>query len=189
MSKDYLSFFTLMGNGSNRTTVIYWMSSIPRPSRHSARSVWAPQLRSMLPPRPQEPRLQAGRKQVLQNAWRLLDKILTGIKARAEDLAQAISQEMGAPISFARTAQVGTGIAHFATARQILASYQFEETRGSTQIVKETGRCVWHDYALELATEPAYLQSRARPCNGLHNGAETQRTSAYQRYDSGRNHS
>jgi aldehyde dehydrogenase (NAD+) len=67
----------------------------------------------------------------------VLDKILAGIKARAEDLAQAISQEMGAPISFARTAQVGTGIAHFATARQILASYQFEETRGSTQIVKE----------------------------------------------------
>ncbi len=67
----------------------------------------------------------------------ILDKILAGIKARAEELAQAISQEMGAPISFARTAQVGTGIAHFATARHILASYEFEESRGSTQIVKE----------------------------------------------------
>jgi aldehyde dehydrogenase (NAD+) len=67
----------------------------------------------------------------------ILDKILAGIKARSEDLAQAISQEMGAPISFARTAQVGTGLAHFATARQILANYQFEETRGTTQIIKE----------------------------------------------------
>lgn len=67
----------------------------------------------------------------------ILDKILAGIKARAEDLAQAISQEMGAPISFARTAQVGTGIAHFATARHILSSYAFEETRGTTQIIKE----------------------------------------------------
>ena len=67
----------------------------------------------------------------------LLDKILAGIKARAEELAQAISQEMGAPISFARTAQVGTGIAHFATARQILSAYEFEEARGSTQIIKE----------------------------------------------------
>ena len=66
-----------------------------------------------------------------------LDKILAGIKARAEDLAQAISQEMGAPIGFARTAQVGTGIAHFATARHILSTYAFEEARGSTQIVKE----------------------------------------------------
>jgi len=67
----------------------------------------------------------------------ILDKILAGIKDRAEDLAQAISQEMGAPISFARTAQVGTGIAHFATARHILSSYAFEETRGTTQIIKE----------------------------------------------------
>ncbi|ALO45236.1 aldehyde dehydrogenase family protein [Pseudohongiella spirulinae] len=67
----------------------------------------------------------------------ILDKILAGIKARSEDLAQAISQEMGAPISFARTAQVGTGLAHFATARQILASYEFEEARGTTQIIKE----------------------------------------------------
>lgn len=67
----------------------------------------------------------------------ILDKILEGIKARSEDLAQAISQEMGAPISFARTAQVGTGIAHFAAARQILAGYEFEESRGQTQIIKE----------------------------------------------------
>lgn len=67
----------------------------------------------------------------------ILDKILAGIKARSEDLAQAISQEMGAPISFARTAQVGTGLGHFATARQILANYEFEETRGTTQIIKE----------------------------------------------------
>jgi len=67
----------------------------------------------------------------------ILDKILAGIKDRAEDLAQAISQEMGAPISFARTAQVGTGIAHFATARHILSTYAFEETRGTTQIIKE----------------------------------------------------
>jgi len=67
----------------------------------------------------------------------ILDKILAGIKARAEDLAQAISQEMGAPIGFARTAQVGTGIAHFATARHILSTYAFEETRGTTQIIKE----------------------------------------------------
>jgi len=67
----------------------------------------------------------------------VLDKIIGGIKARSEELAQAISQEMGAPISFARTAQVGTGIGHFATARAILENYQFEETRGKTQVIKE----------------------------------------------------
>lgn len=67
----------------------------------------------------------------------VLDKIIGGIKARSEELAQAISQEMGAPISFARTAQVGTGIGHFATARAILENYQFEETRGKTQVIQE----------------------------------------------------
>ncbi|HDZ09423.1 aldehyde dehydrogenase family protein [Pseudohongiella sp.] len=67
----------------------------------------------------------------------VLDKIIGGIKARSEELAQAISQEMGAPISFARTAQVGTGIGHFATARAILENYEFEETRGKTQVIKE----------------------------------------------------
>lgn len=67
----------------------------------------------------------------------ILDKIVAGIKARGEELAQAISQEMGAPISFARTAQVGTGIGHFATARQILADFEFEHLRGKTLISQE----------------------------------------------------
>lgn len=67
----------------------------------------------------------------------ILDKIITGIKARAEELALAISQEMGAPISMARTAQVGTGIAHFTAAREILRNYEFEQDRGTSRIVRE----------------------------------------------------
>lgn len=67
----------------------------------------------------------------------ILDNIIEGIKSRAEELARAVSSEMGAPISFARTAQVGTGIAHFAMARQILCTYLFEEPRGNTRIVRE----------------------------------------------------
>ena len=67
----------------------------------------------------------------------VLDKILAGIKERSEELAQAISKEMGAPISFARTAQVGTALGHFSTARKILADFEFEEARGTSQIVKE----------------------------------------------------
>lgn len=67
----------------------------------------------------------------------ILDKIIAGIKARAEELALAISQEMGAPIAMARTAQVGTGIAHFTAAREILRNYEFEQTRGTSKIVKE----------------------------------------------------
>ncbi len=67
----------------------------------------------------------------------ILDRIIAGIQARAEELAVAISSEMGAPIAFARAAQVGTGIGHFTTAREILRHYVFEKARGNTRIVKE----------------------------------------------------
>lgn len=68
---------------------------------------------------------------------KVLTRVVDGIKARSEDLAQAISKEMGAPISFARSAQVGTGLAHFATAAKIITNYPFEEARGTTQVVRE----------------------------------------------------
>jgi len=67
----------------------------------------------------------------------LLDRIIAGMRARAEELAQAVSREMGAPIAFARSAHVGSGLAHFLTARRILADYAFETTRGTTTIQRE----------------------------------------------------
>jgi len=67
----------------------------------------------------------------------ILDRIVKGIKERAEELAQAISREMGAPITLARKAHVGTGLGHFATARGILADYPFEEQRGTSAVVRE----------------------------------------------------
>ncbi|MFT5656862.1 MAG: aldehyde dehydrogenase (NAD+) [Gammaproteobacteria bacterium] len=42
----------------------------------------------------------------------LLEKLLVITQRRAEDLARAISTEMGAPISMAREAQAGAGIGH-----------------------------------------------------------------------------
>ncbi|MFY0681867.1 MAG: aldehyde dehydrogenase family protein [Thalassovita sp.] len=44
----------------------------------------------------------------------LLERLLEVTKARKEDLAQAISAEMGAPISMARDAQADCGIGHLA---------------------------------------------------------------------------
>ncbi|MEX2468334.1 MAG: aldehyde dehydrogenase family protein [Pseudohongiellaceae bacterium] len=66
-----------------------------------------------------------------------LKKIIAGIKARSEELAKAISSEMGAPIGFAKAAQVGAGLAHFMTASKILDDYEFVEVRGTTKIVRE----------------------------------------------------
>lgn len=67
----------------------------------------------------------------------ILDRILAGIKERSEELAQAVSREMGAPIKLARSAHVGTALGHFSTARKILADYEFDEMRGSTCVTRE----------------------------------------------------
>ena len=67
----------------------------------------------------------------------LLDKITAGVQARMGEMAEAISDEMGAPMWLAKAAQVPAGMGHFATAAAILRNYQFEEMRGTTLLRKE----------------------------------------------------
>ena len=67
----------------------------------------------------------------------VLQKIMAGIQARAGDLAAAITSEMGAPVCLANAAQVPSGLGHFAAVLPVLENYKFQETRGSTLIVKE----------------------------------------------------
>lgn len=67
----------------------------------------------------------------------VLSKIIAGIQERTDELASAVSREMGAPIGFAKAAQVGAGMGHFATTMEILKSYAFEQSQGATRIVKE----------------------------------------------------
>ena len=67
----------------------------------------------------------------------LIEAILAEYKARAGDMAEAISQEMGAPISLARTAQVGSGLGHLMSAAKALREFQFEEQIGNSLVVHE----------------------------------------------------
>ena len=67
----------------------------------------------------------------------VISNIIAGMKARGDEIATAISNEMGAPMGLAKTAQLGSGMGHFANILGILDSYEFEEVRGSTKIVKE----------------------------------------------------
>lgn len=67
----------------------------------------------------------------------LLHRLLECYKDRYEDIAQAVSQEMGAPLSFAREAQVLAGQVHIEAAIEALDRYVFEEQRGTTRVVKE----------------------------------------------------
>ena len=67
----------------------------------------------------------------------LMEKILKVYKTRYNDIAEAISAEMGAPITLSQKAQVATGVGHFMTAIKILKDYAFEEVRGTTLLRKE----------------------------------------------------
>ncbi|AQR73833.1 aldehyde dehydrogenase family protein [Sphingomonas sp. LM7] len=67
----------------------------------------------------------------------LIERILEAYKARAGDMAEAISLEMGAPLSLARTAQVGSGIGHLMSAARALQEFQFEEQIGKSLVVHE----------------------------------------------------
>jgi aldehyde dehydrogenase (NAD+) len=67
----------------------------------------------------------------------LLQRILEAYKARAEELAQVITAEMGAPIALSTRAQVGAGVSHLNTAIEVLERYAFEASQGSTLIVRE----------------------------------------------------
>ena len=67
----------------------------------------------------------------------VIGNIISGLKARGDEMALAISHEMGAPMGLSKTAQLGSGLGHFASILGILENYEFEEIRGSTKIVKE----------------------------------------------------
>ena len=57
----------------------------------------------------------------------LLGKIIEAYKARAKDIALAISDEMGAPMMMAERAQAGSGLGHLMSTLQVLKDYHFEE--------------------------------------------------------------
>ena len=72
----------------------------------------------------------ADRRELLANIGREYNK-------RYNDIADAVSQEMGAPLAFARAAQAAIGAAHLAEIVRVMGEYQFETMRGSTRIVRE----------------------------------------------------
>ncbi len=67
----------------------------------------------------------------------LLGAILAEYQKRSADLADAVSEEMGAPASLAAGPQVQMGMGHLATALEALKKFQFEVEHGSTLVVKE----------------------------------------------------
>jgi aldehyde dehydrogenase (NAD+) len=67
----------------------------------------------------------------------LLERVIAEYKKRYDDMAAAITEEMGAPKVLSQKAQAAMGIGHLQTALAVLKGYHFSEARGTTQIVKE----------------------------------------------------
>jgi len=81
---------------------------------------------------------------------------------RAELFAQALTLEMGAPISYARSAHVPLAAEHLRVASENLASYPFIRPRGTTAILREPiGVCAlitpwnWPIYQITAKVGPA----------------------------------
>ena len=67
----------------------------------------------------------------------LMERIIVEYKKRAMDLAVSMAKEMGAPVSFASTAQVGAGIGGFMGTIEALKNFAFEEQMGAAKVVYE----------------------------------------------------
>jgi len=67
----------------------------------------------------------------------LLGKIVEAYKIRWNDIAAAITAEMGAPAAFAYRAQAGSGMGHLKAAIAALQEMKLEETLGNSTILKE----------------------------------------------------
>ena len=67
----------------------------------------------------------------------LLDKIVKEYENRKEDIVQAITDELGAPLSISEKVHYQMGLNHFTAARDALDSFEFEEQRGDDLVVKE----------------------------------------------------
>ena len=67
----------------------------------------------------------------------VLQRIVVEYQRLYGDLAEAITEEMGAPASLSQRSQAAIGLGHLQTGISILKDYRFEEQRGATRIVKE----------------------------------------------------
>jgi aldehyde dehydrogenase (NAD+) len=83
----------------------------------------------------------------------LLEALFNIYKERSDEMAEAISLEMGAPVSLAKTAQVGAGAAHIKSFIRVLKSFEFQHAFSS------------HNPSTEIIYEPAGVSALITPWN------------------------
>jgi aldehyde dehydrogenase (NAD+) len=67
----------------------------------------------------------------------LMERILAAYKAHYAEIAQAISIEMGAPVTLSKTAQTGIGVGHITAMIEVLKTFKFEEMQGTVRLIQE----------------------------------------------------
>jgi aldehyde dehydrogenase (NAD+) len=67
----------------------------------------------------------------------LMERILIAYKAHYDDIALAISVEMGAPMTLSKGAQTRIGVGHISAMIDVLKTFKFEELRGTIRLVQE----------------------------------------------------
>ena len=73
----------------------------------------------------------------LEERLSFLQQIIEVYKAKSEEMAETISQEMGAPISLSRAAQAPAGLGHLLEIVKVLGQFKFEDLKGSTLMRNE----------------------------------------------------
>src|SRR5882762_5255304 len=66
-----------------------------------------------------------------------LQKISDGLKARADELARTIAQEVGMPLKLSGRIQAGLPIANFANYARLLREFEWEKRVGNSLVVRE----------------------------------------------------
>jgi aldehyde dehydrogenase (NAD+) len=66
-----------------------------------------------------------------------LDRIVAGLEARTDELAQAITSEMGSPCSLVKPTQIGNPLFTFKEAAELARTYQWETDHGKTHVIRE----------------------------------------------------
>src|SRR3984957_13371615 len=67
----------------------------------------------------------------------MLRRIIEVYRSKSEEMAETMSEEMGAPLSLSRKAQVPAGLAHFLEMVKVLEYFKFEELKGTLLMRKE----------------------------------------------------
>ncbi|HEV3009147.1 MAG TPA: aldehyde dehydrogenase family protein [Burkholderiales bacterium] len=71
--------------------------------------------------------------------WRagFLERISAGLKARADELARLIAQEVGMPLKLSARIQAGLPVANFANYAKLVREFKLEERVGNSLVVRE----------------------------------------------------